>query len=146
VLLRLVYLSVTNAFALLRLSTVSDRDKEIEILALRHQITVLQRRLGTTRPRFSPGDRAFLAALLHQLPRHLLGRILCRAKTGFMGPDVPFSCSLGCSAVLVDRASEDLLALDPGREIDSAGRPSRRFLLQALMRTVAVVATRGRTW
>jgi hypothetical protein len=43
VLLRLAYLSVTNLFALLRLLPLSDRDKDIEILALRHQITVLQR-------------------------------------------------------------------------------------------------------
>ena len=62
-------------FALLRLFTVSDRDKEIEILALRHQITVLERQLGKTRPRFGPCDRVFLAALLHQLPRDLLSRI-----------------------------------------------------------------------
>ncbi|MER7928635.1 hypothetical protein ABTY96_36750 [Streptomyces sp. NPDC096057] len=40
-LLRLAYLTVTNAFALLRLLPVSDRDKDAEILALRHQITVL---------------------------------------------------------------------------------------------------------
>ena len=73
-LLRLVYLSVTNVFALLRLLPASGRDKDIEILALRHQITVLQRQLGTTRPRFSAGDRAFLAALLHRLPRDVLGR------------------------------------------------------------------------
>ena len=51
-LLRLVYLSVTNVFALLRLLPVSDRDKDAEILVLRHQVTVLQRQLGTTRPRF----------------------------------------------------------------------------------------------
>ncbi len=50
-LLRLVYLSVTNVFALLRLLPVSDRDKEVEILTLRHQVTILQRQLGTTRPR-----------------------------------------------------------------------------------------------
>jgi putative transposase len=75
VLLRLVYLSVTNMYALLRLFTVSDRDKEIEILALRHQITVLERQLGKTRPRFGPCDRVFLAALLHRLPRDLLSRI-----------------------------------------------------------------------
>ncbi len=52
-------------FALLRLLPVGDRDNDVEILALRHQITVLQRQLGTTRPRLSPSDRAFLAALLH---------------------------------------------------------------------------------
>ncbi|MFT7840718.1 hypothetical protein Q5530_31650 [Saccharothrix sp. BKS2] len=53
-LLRLAYLGVTNAFALLRLLPMSDRDKDTEILALRHQITVLERRLADTRPRFSP--------------------------------------------------------------------------------------------
>jgi putative transposase len=61
VLLRLAYLTVTSAFAALRLLAVSDRDKDVEILALRHQIAVLQRQLGSTRPRFHPGDRAFLA-------------------------------------------------------------------------------------
>jgi transposase InsO family protein len=83
VLLRLAYLSVTSVFALLRLLAVSDRDKDIEILALRHQVTILQRQLGTTRPRFTPGDRAFLAALLHRLPRDMLGRIrlLVRPET-----------------------------------------------------------------
>ncbi len=45
-LLRLAYLSVKNVFALLRLFPVSDRDKDVESLALRHQITVLERQLG----------------------------------------------------------------------------------------------------
>ncbi|MEU8911710.1 integrase, partial [Streptomyces mirabilis] len=67
--MRLAYLGVTNAFAMLRLLPMSDRDKEVEILALRHQIMVLERQLGGTRPRFGESDRAFLAALLHQLPR-----------------------------------------------------------------------------
>jgi putative transposase len=82
VLLRLVYLGVTNVFALLRLLPVSDRDKDAEILALRHQVTVLQRQLGTNRPRFSPAGRAFLAALLH-LPRGVLSRfrLLVRPDT-----------------------------------------------------------------
>ena len=74
-LLRLVYLSVTNVFALLRLLAVSDRDKDVEILVLRHQVTVLQRQLGTARPRFSRCDRAFLAALLHWLSRDVLSRV-----------------------------------------------------------------------
>ncbi|WP_281399297.1 hypothetical protein [Streptomyces himalayensis] len=42
-LLRLAYLAATNAFALLRLVPMSDRDEDIEILALRHQLLVLQR-------------------------------------------------------------------------------------------------------
>ncbi|WP_083751305.1 integrase core domain-containing protein [Saccharothrix sp. ALI-22-I] len=82
-LLRLAYLGVTNAFALLRLLPMSDRDKDVEILTLRHQITVLQRQLGQTRPRFFPGDRAFLAALLHRLPAAALRRhrLLVRPET-----------------------------------------------------------------
>ena len=75
-LLRLAYLAVTNAFAMLRLSRMSDRDKDVEILALRHQIAVLQRQLGKQRPRFHSSDRAFLAALLHRLPLDVLRRLL----------------------------------------------------------------------
>ncbi|MFE7329548.1 hypothetical protein ACFU8W_32105 [Streptomyces sp. NPDC057565] len=37
---------MTNAFAMLRLLPMSDRGKGVEILALRHQITVLERQLG----------------------------------------------------------------------------------------------------
>jgi putative transposase len=83
VLLRLAYLAVTSVFAALRLLAVSDRDEDVEILALRHQITVLQRQLGATWPRFTPGVRAFLAALLHRLPRDVLGRfrLLVRPET-----------------------------------------------------------------
>jgi hypothetical protein len=67
VLLRLAYLAVTNAFAALRLLPVGDRDKDVEILALRHQITVLERQLGADRVKFAPEDRAVLAALLAAL-------------------------------------------------------------------------------
>ncbi|MBO3681656.1 integrase core domain-containing protein [Streptomyces sp. NEAU-YJ-81] len=74
-LLRLAYLGVTNAFAVLRLLPMSDRDKDAEILALRHQITVLERQLGKEKVRFSPSDRAFLAALLHRLPLPALRRV-----------------------------------------------------------------------
>jgi putative transposase len=75
VLLRLAYLGLTNTFALLRLVPMSDRDKDLEILALRHQIGVLQRQLGGTRPRLTSADRALLAALLHRLPRETLRRL-----------------------------------------------------------------------
>ena len=67
-LLRLAYLGVTNAFAMLRLLPMSDRDKDAEILALRHQITVLERQLGNgegaVRPERSgvPGGAAAPAA------------------------------------------------------------------------------------
>ncbi|MEU6788758.1 hypothetical protein ABZ912_57060 [Nonomuraea angiospora] len=75
-LLRLAYLTVTNAFAALRLLPMSDRDKDMEILVLRHQIAVLERQLGAdTRVRFAPEDRALLTALLTSLPREVLHRL-----------------------------------------------------------------------
>jgi putative transposase len=40
VLLRLAYLGTMNAFAILRLLPMSDRYKDAEILALRHQLAV----------------------------------------------------------------------------------------------------------
>ncbi|MBP2329488.1 transposase InsO family protein [Kibdelosporangium banguiense] len=80
-LLRLAYLGLTNTFALLRLLPMTDRDKDIEILVLRHQIAVLQRQLGDTRVRFSPTDRALLAALLHRLPRHTLHKLRLLVRT-----------------------------------------------------------------
>jgi putative transposase len=83
VLLRLAYLGVTNALALLRPLPMSDRDKDAEILSLRHQTTVLQRQLGKERVRLDPTDRAFLAALLHRLPMDALHglRLLVRPDT-----------------------------------------------------------------
>jgi transposase InsO family protein len=83
VLLRLAYLGVTNALSMLRLLPMSDRAKDAEILALRHQIMILQRQLGGQRIRFTPADRAMLAALLHRLPRTVLRqiRLLVRPET-----------------------------------------------------------------
>ncbi|MBL1102050.1 hypothetical protein [Streptomyces coffeae] len=57
-LLRLAYLGVSNAFAMLRLLPMTDRDKDAEVLALRHQITVLERQLGKDKVRLTPSDRA----------------------------------------------------------------------------------------
>nr|WP_007512700.1 hypothetical protein [Pseudofrankia saprophytica] len=74
-LLRLTYLGVTNAFALLRLLPRGDRDKDIEILTLRHQIAVLYRQLDGQRIQFQPADRALLAALLRTLPKPTLHRL-----------------------------------------------------------------------
>ena len=59
-LLRLAYLGVTNAFAMLRLLPISDRAKDAEILALRHQIMVLERHLGREKVRF-PAQRSGVA-------------------------------------------------------------------------------------
>jgi putative transposase len=73
--MHLTYLAVTNAFAVLRLLPMSDRDRDVEILVTRHQLTVLQRRLGPSRPGFTSADRVFLAALLAPLPRAVLHRL-----------------------------------------------------------------------
>ncbi|MER8162692.1 hypothetical protein ABTY51_48090, partial [Streptomyces sp. NPDC094472] len=58
-LLRLAYLAATNALAFLWLLPMSDREKDVEILVLRHQLLVLQRRVG--KPTFTDSDRAILA-------------------------------------------------------------------------------------
>jgi hypothetical protein len=75
VLLPLAYLGVTNALAMRRLLPGSDHANDAEILALPHQVIVLQRQLPGQQVRSTPADRALLAALLHRLPRHLLRRI-----------------------------------------------------------------------
>jgi len=75
VLLRLACLTVTNTFALVRLLPVSGRDKDTEILVLRHQITVPERQRGERKARFTLPDRALLAALLHRLRPQALRRI-----------------------------------------------------------------------
>jgi hypothetical protein len=50
VLFRFAYLAISHGFAALRLLPMSDRDKDIEILALRHQLGVLERQLAGQRP------------------------------------------------------------------------------------------------
>ncbi|MER7792898.1 integrase [Streptomyces sp. NPDC097640] len=73
-LLRLAYLTVTNALAFLRLLPMSDKGKDIEILVLRHQLLVLQRQVG--KPTFTDSDRAVLAGLVHHLPKDRLRHLL----------------------------------------------------------------------
>ncbi len=55
-------------------------DKDAEILALRHQLTVLQRQ--TDKPKLTWPDRALLAALLHPFPR-----VRLRQLHLFVSPD-----------------------------------------------------------
>jgi len=62
-----VYLAVRRLFELVILMTRTDDAKEIELLALRHEVAVLRRQMK--RPCFEPADRALLAALSRLLPR-----------------------------------------------------------------------------
>jgi putative transposase len=64
--LKLIYQMFAKLLSWLVLHARSDPAKEIEILVLRHQLTVLQRR--TPRPRTTWTDRAGIAALTQLLP------------------------------------------------------------------------------
>jgi hypothetical protein len=59
--LKLIYQLFAKLQSWMMLHARSDTAKEIEILVLRHQLAVLQRR--TPRPRISWPDRAVIAAL-----------------------------------------------------------------------------------
>jgi putative transposase len=76
--LQLIYLVFSKLLSWMVLCTRSDTAKEIEILVLRHQLAVLQRR--TPRPRISWPDRALIAALTRLLPtRRRLGLLVTPA-------------------------------------------------------------------
>jgi len=64
--LNLIYQMFAKLLSWMVLRTRSDAAKEIEILVLRHQLAVLQRR--RPRPRISSTDRAVIAALGRLLP------------------------------------------------------------------------------
>jgi putative transposase len=67
VLPRLLYLALCRSFELLALLTRGAAAKDLEILVLRHQLTVLQRQ--ASRSKLEPGDGALLAAISRVLPR-----------------------------------------------------------------------------
>jgi hypothetical protein len=74
----LIYRMFTTLLSWMALCARSDTTKEIEILVLRHQLAVLQRR--TPRPRMSWTDRALIAALTRLLPvRRRLGLLVTPA-------------------------------------------------------------------
>ena len=76
--LRLIYQMFTKLLGWIVLRTRSDTTKDIEILVLRHQLAVLQRR--TPRPRMTWTDRALIAALTRLLPvRRRLGLLVTPA-------------------------------------------------------------------
>ena len=129
-LLRLAYLAVTNGLAMLRLLPTSDQAKDVEILALRHQITVLERQLHGHghRVRFAAADRALLAALLHRLPRKTLHRIRLVVR-----PDT------------VLRWHRDLIAAHPAR-ISRPRRIGRPRTVRSIRQLILRLARENSTW
>jgi putative transposase len=66
VVLRLIYQMFAKLLSWMMLRARSDTVNEIEILVLRHQLAVLQRR--APRPQVSWSDRAVIAVLARLLP------------------------------------------------------------------------------
>ena len=64
---KLAYLTLCRSIQLLVLLARNETAKDLEILVLRHQLTVLRRQVG--RPRLEPADRALLSAASRPLPR-----------------------------------------------------------------------------
>jgi hypothetical protein len=62
-----VYLVVCRLLAFVVLIARRDRSKELEILVLRHELSILRRQAG--RPQFVPHDRLVLAVLSRAAPR-----------------------------------------------------------------------------
>ena len=65
--LSLAYLLIRTLLKLLVPDGRGEAAKDLEIVVLRHQLSVLRRQ--TKRPRFRLSDRAFLAAAARRLPR-----------------------------------------------------------------------------
>jgi putative transposase len=74
VLFKLLYLISVTVFGWLGLLARSSAAKDIEILILRHEVTVLRRQVSRPRPRWP--DQAILSALARLLPPQLRRRRL----------------------------------------------------------------------
>jgi putative transposase len=73
-LLSLAYLLVRTLLRVLVPDRQGEAAKDLEIVVLRHELSVLGRQVK--RPRFRVSDRAFLAAAARRLPRSLRESVL----------------------------------------------------------------------
>jgi hypothetical protein len=67
ILSKLAYLTLCRSIQLLALLARGDAAKDLELMALRHQLSILRRQ--APRPKLEPADRALLAAISRMLPR-----------------------------------------------------------------------------
>ena len=74
-----LYVVVCRLVELIVLLSRRDRAKELEILVLRHELSILRRQVG--RPRLEPHDRLLLAALSRVLPRRSWNAFLVQPET-----------------------------------------------------------------
>src|ERR1700736_217154 len=73
------YLALRRFLEFVVLAARSDVAKDIELLALRHEVALLRRQVK--RPQFRPADRALLAALSRMLPRARWGAFSVTPET-----------------------------------------------------------------
>jgi hypothetical protein len=74
-----LYVLACKLFELIVLFARGNRSKELEILVLRHELSILRRQVA--RPQFAPRDRLLLAALARVLPRRSWHAFLVRPET-----------------------------------------------------------------
>jgi putative transposase len=79
VLPRLAYLTLCRSIQLLMFAARGNATKDLELLVLRHQLSVLNRQVP--RSKLEPADRAMLAALSRALPRARWSCFFVKPKT-----------------------------------------------------------------
>jgi putative transposase len=77
--LSFLYRAFCSVLQLTKLACRGDTDLAVEVVMLRHEVTVLRRQVH--RPALQPADRAVLAGLARLLPRRHLGRFFVQPTT-----------------------------------------------------------------